>query len=143
MTNEAIEAAARAIWEQQCQHWGRYRDSIPDLCAWEELSESKQRELIREARAAAPALMEEGARLALEAVVRGGGRLPSGLHPAAIEQIAWFSSGADELDMDDDDTGMDEGFVFECAGWNDGTGFYCPLWGSEECDWECPEGGMG
>ena len=67
MTNEAIEAAARAIWEQQCQHWGRYRDSIPDLCAWEELSESKQRELIREARAAAPALMEEGARLALEA----------------------------------------------------------------------------
>lgn len=69
MTNEAIEAAARAIWEQQCQHWGRYRDSIPDLCAWEELSESKQRELIREARAAAPALMEEGARLALEAAI--------------------------------------------------------------------------
>jgi len=24
-----------------------------------------------------------------------------------------------------------------------GTGFYCPLWGSEECDWECPNGGMG
>ena len=69
MTNEAIEAAARAIWEQQCQHWGRYRDSIPDLCAWEELTESKQREVIREARAAAPALMEEGARLALEAAI--------------------------------------------------------------------------
>ena len=33
--------------------------------------------------------------------------------------------------------------AFECAGYNDGTGFYCPLWGSEECDWECPEGGMG
>ena len=32
---------------------------------------------------------------------------------------------------------------FECAGYNDGTGFYCPLWGSEECDWECPHGGMG
>ena len=49
---------------------------------------------------------------------------------------------ADEMNMDDDDTGMDEGPAFECAGWNDGTGFYCPLWGSEECDWECPEGGM-
>ena len=32
---------------------------------------------------------------------------------------------------------------FECAGYNDGTGFYCPLWGSEDCDWECPRGGMG
>lgn len=49
---------------------------------------------------------------------------------------------ADEMNMDDDDTGMDEGPAFECAGWNDGTGFYCPLWGSEECDWECPKGGM-
>ena len=36
-----------------------------------------------------------------------------------------------------------EGPAFECAGYNDGTGFYCPLWGSEECDWECPNGGMG
>ena len=46
-------------------------------------------------------------------------------------------------DMIDDD---EEPYVepeFECAGFNDGTGFYCPLWGSEECDWECPEGGMG
>ena len=47
---------------------------------------------------------------------------------------------------DDDDDGDDcspEGPAFECAGYNDGTGFYCPLWGSEECDWECPEGGIG
>jgi len=35
-----------------------------------------------------------------------------------------------------------EGPAFECAGYDDGTGFYCPLWGSEECDWECPNGGM-
>ena len=35
-----------------------------------------------------------------------------------------------------------EGQAFECAKYYDGTGFYCPLWGSEECDWECPNGGM-
>ena len=49
------------------------------------------------------------------------------------------------FDLYDDDDGDDcdpEGPAFECAGYNDGTGFYCPLWGSEECDWECPEGGM-
>lgn len=42
-----------------------------------------------------------------------------------------------------DDECDPEGPAFECAGYDDGTGFYCPLWGSEECDWECPEGGMG
>lgn len=46
--------------------------------------------------------------------------------------------------LDDEDDGPDpEGPAFECAGYNDGSGFYCPLWGSEECDWECPRGGMG
>lgn len=52
---------------------------------------------------------------------------------------------ADELashDMDDDEFDP-EGPAFECAGYNDGSGFYCPMWGTEECDWECPEGGMG
>jgi hypothetical protein len=44
----------------------------------------------------------------------------------------------DERDDDDDP----EGPAFECHGFNDGSGFYCPLWGSEECDWECPNGGM-
>ena len=44
---------------------------------------------------------------------------------------------------DDDDDDDPEGLAFECAGFNDGTGFYCPLWGSEECDWKCPNGGMG
>jgi hypothetical protein len=45
----------------------------------------------------------------------------------------------DRFDEDDFDP---EGPAFECAGFNDGTGFYCPLWGSEECDWECPNGGL-
>lgn len=48
MTNEAIEAAARAIAEL-CEVHDNWQDCIP------------------EARAAAPALMEAGARLALEA----------------------------------------------------------------------------
>lgn len=42
-----------------------------------------------------------------------------------------------------DDEFDPEGQAFECAGYDDGTGFYCPLWGSEECDWECPNGGLG
>ncbi len=44
---------------------------------------------------------------------------------------------------DDDDEEYDpEGPAFECAGFYDDLGqFYCPLWGSEECDWECPHGG--
>lgn len=47
----------------------------------------------------------------------------------------------DHFAYDDDDRDP-EGPSFECAGFNDSTGFYCPLWGSEECDWECPNGGM-
>lgn len=43
---------------------------------------------------------------------------------------------ADDMDFDDDSD--PEGPAFECAGYNDGSGFYCPLWRSEECDWECP-----
>jgi hypothetical protein len=39
----------------------------------------------------------------------------------------------------DDDEFDPEGPAFECAGFDDGSGFYCPLWGTEECDWECPE----
>ncbi len=49
----------------------------------------------------------------------------------------------DYFALDDDDEFDPEGPAFECAGFNDGSGFYCPLWGSEECDWECPKGGMG
>lgn len=47
----------------------------------------------------------------------------------------------DDYDFDDEDFDP-EGPAFECAGFNDGTGFYCPLWGSEECDWDCPNGGL-
>ena len=47
----------------------------------------------------------------------------------------------DEID-DDPDFDPENPFPFECAGFDDGTGFYCPLWGSEECDWECPNGGL-
>lgn len=58
----------------------------------------------------------------------------------------WICSrcAADEIESHDMDDDFDpEGPAFECAGFNDGSGFYCPLWGSEDCDWECPRGGMG
>lgn len=78
MTNEAIEAAARAIAEalgdsydhafisksywiaERGESGGRFRD----------VNEPYQYDYIEAARAAAPALMEEGARLALEAAKR-------------------------------------------------------------------------
>ena len=48
-----------------------------------------------------------------------------------------------EDDMDDWDDEPDEDPALECAGFTDMLGeFYCPMWGSEECDWECPYGGM-
>lgn len=51
-----IENVARAIWTEQRNHWGRYRDLVPDLCEWGELTQSKQRELLREAKAAIAAM---------------------------------------------------------------------------------------
>lgn len=44
----------------------------------------------------------------------------------------------------DDDEFDPEGPEFECAGYypEPAGEFYCPLWGTEECDWECPHGGM-
>lgn len=50
--------------------------------------------------------------------------------------------GDDPYD-DLDDEYDPEGPAFECAGFYDGGKFYCPMWGSEECDWECSRGGMG
>lgn len=81
MTNEAIEAAARAI----CAEQGCDPDEIWD-------GQPHWRDWIPEARAAAPALMEEGARLALEAAARivNGWRecdWPEGYHPHAINDI--------------------------------------------------------
>jgi len=51
---------------------------------------------------------------------------------------------ADDLDYEDDD-GDPEGPAFDCAGYypEPAGEFYCPMWGSEECDWECPHGRMG
>lgn len=59
MTNEAIEAAARAILLAETE------DDMGLLC--DQLTEW---EAYHAARAAAPALMEEGARLALEAAAK-------------------------------------------------------------------------
>lgn len=43
------------------------------------------------------------------------------------------------LDHDDDGLDADGNHVFECAAFPvEGGGLYCPLQGSEECDWECP-----
>lgn len=43
-------------------------------------------------------------------------------------------------DFDDDEEFDPEGPEFECAGYypEPAGEFYCPLWGTEECDWECP-----
>lgn len=47
----------------------------------------------------------------------------------------------DEMDFDqDDDLDEDGNPKFECARfWIKGEGWYCPMAGTEECDWECPE----
>ena len=49
---------------------------------------------------------------------------------------------ADDMDYEEEDCDP-EGPAFDCAGYYPGPAgeFYCPLWGSEECDWECPHGG--
>lgn len=51
---------------------------------------------------------------------------------------------ADDYDDFDDEEYDPEGPAFECAGYypEPAGEFYCPLWGTEECDWECPHGGM-
>ena len=75
MTDEAIEAAARAMCENDS--WRTWKGDEA---------------FVQMARAAAPALMEEGARLALEAAARivNGWRecdWPEGYHPHAINEI--------------------------------------------------------
>lgn len=39
------------------------------------------------------------------------------------------------LDFDDGDDGAE--FEFECHGFMSDGRFYCPIAGTEECDWEC------
>ena len=56
-----------------------------------------------------------------------------------------MASPADEVryhDFEDElHDGLDEdgNIGFECARWWTGTEWHCPLAGTEECDWECPE----
>lgn len=48
----------------------------------------------------------------------------------------------DYLDEDHRDDGLDEdgNIPFECSRfWIKGEGWYCPMAGAEECDWECSE----
>lgn len=51
------EKVARALWKQQCDHWGRYKEKIPELCDWNDLTVSRQAELLREADAAITELL--------------------------------------------------------------------------------------
>lgn len=63
---------------------------------------------------------------------------------AAAEALADFRAAclADDMDYEEEDCDP-EGPAFDCAGYypEPAGEFYCPLWGSEECDWECPHGG--
>lgn len=56
-TDEMIEVMAQSLWEAQSDHWGKYRDYIPELVAWDDLTHSKRNELKREARAALAAIL--------------------------------------------------------------------------------------
>ncbi len=79
-TNEAIEAAARAIHARVCD----------DLCAeisWEEEFSQVKDGFREDARAAAPALMEEGARLALEAAAKEVDRVCGPWIAANVKQM--------------------------------------------------------
>lgn len=48
----------------------------------------------------------------------------------------WAYDEPDDLDQDEDEPG------FDCPMWFDGHDWHCPLLGSEQCDWDCPHGGM-
>ena len=53
--DEVVEAAARAAWNTQREHWGLYKvmlETEGHLPPYEELGRGKQRELLVEARAA-------------------------------------------------------------------------------------------
>jgi hypothetical protein len=40
-----------------------------------------------------------------------------------------------------DDDEEDVEITFDCPAFLDGGHMYCPLAGTEDCDWECPHGG--
>ena len=96
MTNEAIEAAALAMANVDCR-----RFDCPELGSANEFRyEDDYRDYIERARAAAPALMEEGARLALAAAAEAvlgyihpdHGRLPGA--PFAVTQVRTLDPAA-------------------------------------------------
>ena len=58
MSDELVEAVARALWEAQCDHWMHYRGQISELCNYDQLGPSKQGEVAREARAAIAVVIE-------------------------------------------------------------------------------------
>lgn len=59
---DMVERVARAIWDERCRHWGKYRKDLhePDSEGydWGDLGLSKRKELLREARAAIAAMRE-------------------------------------------------------------------------------------
>lgn len=64
MSDELVEAVARALWEAQCDHWMHYRGQISELCNYDQLGPSKQGEVAREARAAIAVVIERCAKVA-------------------------------------------------------------------------------
>mgnify|MGYP003426348881 CR=1 FL=1 len=57
-------------------------------------------------------------------------------------ELAATREANDTFEYDEPDDDEEDGCAFECAGFTDMLGeFYCPMWGTEECDWECPYGG--
>ena len=51
-----------------------------------------------------------------------------------------FEDWNDHYADDDDEDG--EQFKFECAAYVENGRWICPLAGTEDCDWECPEGSI-
>ncbi len=50
----------------------------------------------------------------------------------------------DDYDWDEDPFGADDDDTddFDCPMYWTGGEWHCPLVGSEDCDWSCPNGGM-
>jgi len=71
--DEVVEAAARATWDTQREHWGLYKvmlETEGHLPPYEELGRGKQRELLVEARAAIAAALNAWPGVKLENLCR-------------------------------------------------------------------------
>jgi hypothetical protein len=49
----------------------------------------------------------------------------------------------DPYDYIDDEDDEPEEFGFECAAYIVNGRWYCPIAGTEDCDWDCPEDHKG